>query len=62
MRAVEQSFLEFINGCFTPEGIHDKNATYMKNPEKARKNCKYCIFKTLKSPEGKLYCDGKEGC
>lgn len=62
MRAVEQSFLEFINGCFTPEGIHDKNATYMKNPEKARKNCKYCIFKTLKSQEGKLYCDGKEGC
>jgi ATP-dependent exoDNAse (exonuclease V) beta subunit len=61
IRAVEQSFLEFINDCFTPEGTHNKDKNYIKNPEKGRKNCKYCIFKTLKNENGSLYCDGKEG-
>lgn len=60
MKEVESSFLDFINNGFTPEGEYNKDAVFFKNPGKARKNCKYCIFKTLKSPEGKLYCDGKE--
>lgn len=60
MKAVEESFLDFINDCFTPEGEYNKDKPFIKNPEKARKNCKYCIFKTLKSPDGNLYCDGKE--
>lgn len=61
MKEVESAFLEFINSSFTPEGEYNVNGSFPKNPEKGRKNCKYCIFKTLKSPEGKLYCDGKEG-
>jgi ATP-dependent exoDNAse (exonuclease V) beta subunit len=61
MKEVEIAFLEFINSGFTLEGEYNVNGSFPKNPEKGRKNCKYCVFKTLKSPEGKLYCDGKEG-
>lgn len=62
MKEVETTFLEFINSGFTKEGEYNVSVPFPKNPGKARKNCKYCIFKTLKSPEGKLYCDGKDGC
>jgi ATP-dependent exoDNAse (exonuclease V) beta subunit len=61
MREVETAFLDFINNGFDAVGEYNKSAVFLKNPGKARKNCKYCVFKTLKSPEGKLYCDGKEG-
>lgn len=61
MREVETAFLDFINNGFDASGEYNKDAVFLKNPGKARKNCKYCVFKTLKSPEGKLYCDGKEG-
>jgi hypothetical protein len=61
MKEVESSFLDFINEGFTKEGEYNKEHKFIKNPGKAKKNCKYCIFKDLKSPEGKLYCDGKEG-
>jgi ATP-dependent exoDNAse (exonuclease V) beta subunit len=61
MREVETAFLDFINNGFDANGEYNKDAVFLKNPGKARKNCKYCVFKTLKSPEGKLYCDGKEG-
>jgi hypothetical protein len=61
MREVEQSFLDFINECFTKEGEYAKESKFLKNPGKGRKNCKYCVFKTLKNDKGELYCDGKEG-
>jgi hypothetical protein len=61
MKEVEASFLDFINSCFDANGEHDVNATYLKNPGKAKKNCKYCVFKKLKNTAGELYCDGKEG-
>ncbi len=60
MKEVETSFLEFINNGFTAEGEYNKDAVFLKNPGKAKKNCKWCVFKTLKNAEGKLYCDGKE--
>lgn len=60
MKEVETSFLEFINNGFTATGEYNKEATYPKCPGKARKNCKYCIFKTLKNADGVLFCDGKE--
>jgi ATP-dependent exoDNAse (exonuclease V) beta subunit len=61
MREVESSFLDFINNAFDENGNYNVNGSFLKNPEKARKNCKYCVFKTLKNKEGELYCDGKEG-
>lgn len=60
MKEVETAFIDFLNNGFTAEGEYNKDAVFIKNPGKAKKNCKYCIFKTLKSPEGTLYCDGKE--
>lgn len=60
MKEVETTFLDFINSGFTKDGDYNVSVPFPKNPGKARKNCKYCIFKTLKSPEGKFYCDGKE--
>lgn len=60
MKEVETTFLDFINNCFDAEGNHNKDAVFLKNPGKAKKNCKYCIFKKLKSPTGELYCNGKE--
>jgi hypothetical protein len=61
MKEVETTFLEFINECFDEQGEPKKNGTFVKNPGKAKKNCKYCVFKTLKDKAGNLYCDGKEG-
>ena len=60
MREVETAFLDFINECFNPHGEPNISGSFLKNPGKARKNCKYCTFKTLKDKEGNLYCDGKE--
>jgi hypothetical protein len=61
MKEVETTFLDFINSGFTKDGEYNTSEPFPKNPGKGRKNCKYCVFKTLKSPEGILYCDGKEG-
>jgi len=62
MKQVETSFLEFINECFDAYGEYNKDHTFMKNPGKAKKNCKYCAFATMLTPDGKTkYCDGKEG-
>jgi hypothetical protein len=60
MKEVETSFLEFINAGFDTNGEYNKDGVFPKQPGKAKKNCKYCIFKELKNAEGKLYCDGKE--
>jgi hypothetical protein len=60
MKQVETSFLEFINAGFDAAGEYNKDGVFPKQPGKAKKNCKYCIFKELKNAEGKLYCDGKE--
>lgn len=60
MKEVETSFLEFINNGFDKDGEYNKEGSFPKQPGKAKKNCKYCIFKELKNSEGKLYCDGKE--
>lgn len=61
VKEVESSFLDFINNGFDEQGEYNKDNVFLKNPGKAKKNCKYCIFKTLKNAEGKLYCDSKEG-
>jgi hypothetical protein len=62
MKQVETSFLQFINEGFDATGEYNKDTVFLKNPGKAKKNCKYCIFKTLKNSKGELYCDGKESC
>lgn len=62
MKMVEESFLDFVNSCFTPEGKKNVEGHFFKNPDKNKKNCKYCPFKTLVNPKtGQKYCDGKEG-
>ena len=62
IRAVEQSFLEFINDCFDPHGEPPKDHHFIKNPGKAKKNCKYCIFSELINTATKeKYCDQIEG-
>lgn len=61
MKEVETAFLDFINNGFKEDGEYNKDAVFLKNPGKAKKNCKYCIFRTLKNADGKLHCDGKEG-
>jgi hypothetical protein len=61
IKEVETAFLDFINNCFDGHGEFNRDATYLKNPDKGRKNCKYCPFKTLKNDKGELYCNGKEG-
>ena len=61
MKEVETTFLDFINSGFTKEGEYNVSVPFPKNPGKARKNCKYCVFKTLKNDKGELYCNGKEG-
>lgn len=61
MKEVESSFLDFINHCFDENGEYNTSGHFFKNPDKGRKNCKYCVFKTLKNDKGELYCDGKEG-
>ena len=62
IRAVEQSFLEFINECFDPHGLPAKDHHFIKNPGKNNKNCKYCTFSTLINPTTQQkYCDQVEG-
>lgn len=61
MKEVETSFLEFVNSGFKDDGEYNTDAVYIKNPGKGKKNCKYCIFKTLTNNNGERYCDGKEG-
>jgi len=61
MKEVESSFLDFVNHCFDENGEYSTTAHFFKNPDKARKNCKYCVFKTLKDKDGNILCDGKEG-
>jgi hypothetical protein len=62
MKEVESSFLDFINECFDPHGEYNKDIPFGKNPGKAKKNCKYCVFKEMVNPTtGEKYCDGKEG-
>ncbi len=61
MKEVETSFLDFINEGFDDKGEYNKEHVFLKNPGKARKNCRYCVFKEMKSPDGILYCNGKEG-
>jgi hypothetical protein len=61
MKEVESAFLDFIKNGFDDNGEYNKDAVFLKNPGKGRKNCKYCIFKTLKNDKGELYCNGKEG-
>jgi hypothetical protein len=60
MKEVETSFLEFINAGFDTNGEYNKDGVFPKQPGKAKKNCRYCIFKTVKNDNGELYCDGKE--
>ena len=39
-------FAEFVGECFTQEGKFVEDPTiYLKNPGKAKKNCKYCVHK-----------------
>lgn len=37
-------FKKFVNHCFTPEGVHNTTAKYLKNPGKNKKHCKYCTY------------------
>lgn len=60
MKEVETSFLEFINAGFDTNGEYNKTGVFPKQPGKAKKNCRYCQFKTMKDPSGNLYCNGKE--
>ena len=60
VKQVEESFLEFINKGFDKNGEYNKDGHFKKSPGKAKKNCKYCIFKTLTDKNGLKYCDGKE--
>lgn len=46
-------FSDFITECFNPDGTFVQDAKgYLKNPGKAKKNCKYC-------PHKKVNCDAK---
>jgi hypothetical protein len=39
-------FAQFVTECFTPQGQYVEDAkVYLKNPGKAKKNCKYCPHK-----------------
>jgi hypothetical protein len=60
VKEVETSFLEFINNGFTVSGEYNTNGMFRKTPGKNKKSCKYCPFKTMKDPNGNLYCNGKE--
>lgn len=61
IKMVETAFFEFINECFTLDGLPNKEHHFLKNPDKGKKNCKYCPFKTMVNEKGEKYCDGKEG-
>jgi hypothetical protein len=60
VKEVETSFLEFINNGFTASGEYNTSGVFLKTPGKNKKSCKYCQFKTMKDPNGNLYCNGKE--
>jgi hypothetical protein len=39
-------FAEFVTECFTSQGqFVEKREVYLKNPGKAKKNCRYCPHK-----------------
>lgn len=46
-------FIEFLNKGFTPDGEYKVNQTFLKNPGKNKKHCKYCLHYKNK-------CDGKK--
>lgn len=47
------TFIDFINECFTPDGNYKENEKdYPKNPGEKKKHCKYC-------PHKKIRCDQK---
>lgn len=48
-----QSFSEFLDYGFNPDGSYNTDNEYPKYPGKAKKNCKYCLHYKNK-------CDGKE--
>lgn len=48
-----KNFTEFITETFTSDGKYNKDLTYMKNPGKGKKNCRYC-------PHKNVNCDAKE--
>lgn len=50
---VIQEFRKFVETCFTPEGVHNTNQKYPKNPGKNRKNCKYCPYYENKKCDGR---------
>lgn len=60
MKEVETSFLGFVKNGFLEDGSYNRNGQFNQYPGKAKKNCKYCVFKTLVGPDGKKYCSGKE--
>ena len=52
--------VEFIENCFTSEGIHNSTGKFKKNPHKGKtrySNCKYCDFSVKNGGP----CDRKEG-
>ncbi|HOT89401.1 MAG TPA: PD-(D/E)XK nuclease family protein [Bacteroidales bacterium] len=52
VRQVIKEFREFVEYCFTKEGLHKVDARYPKQPGKNKTNCKWCQYKK----NGK--CDG----
>lgn len=60
-KEVEKSFLDFVKNGFDDDGNYNVNGHFEKTPGNNKKNCKYCPFKDMLNPDGKKYCDGKEG-
>lgn len=46
-------FSDFLDEGFNKDGTYNTSHKFLKNPGKARKNCKYCLHKGVD-------CDGKE--
>ena len=61
IKEVERTFLDFINDCFDSFGEYIRDKSYIKNPGKGKKNCKYCPFATLLDKDGNKVCDQIEG-
>ena len=61
MKEVERTFLDFINDCFDSFGEFNRDKSYIKNPGKGKKNCKYCPFASLLDKDGNKVCDQVEG-
>ena len=59
IKEVEETFLKFVNECFDSTGEKNASGLFAKTPGKAKKNCKYCQFKTMIGPDGNPYCDQK---